>query len=346
MKLYKLKTLLVFAVILLLLTGCAPAQDAAGDVPAQKETLSVHFIDVGQADSILITAGDDAMLVDAGTNDAAETVVDYLKRVGVKRLDYVIGTHPHEDHIGGLDAVIDAFSVETVIMPRVQHNTKTFEDVLDSVAAKELKITAPTVGTTYELGGGYFTVLGPSRDHGDELNDWSVSIKLVFGETSFVMCGDAETGGEADIIATGIDLRADVLKLGHHGSSTSTSDEFLEMVSPKAVVICCGKDNSYGHPHRETMEKIAGLDVYRTDTMGTVVAKSDGETITWNCQAERTEKTESSEVSYILNTNTKKFHLPECNGAEDIKADNREDTEMSRDAVIAAGYEPCGRCKP
>ena len=347
MKLSELKVLVIFIITALLLTGCSAPANESGSAAMENETqtMSVHFIDVGQADSILIVSGEHAMLVDAGTNDAAETVENYLKSVGVKKLDFVIGTHPHEDHIGGLDTVINEFDVDCVIMPRVTHNTKTFEDVLDSVADKGLKLTAPEVGRKYDFGNGYFTVLGPSRDHGDDLNNWSVGIKIVFGETSFVMCGDAETEAEEDFLKMGIDLKADVLKLGHHGSSTSTSDAFFEAVSPDAVVISCGVDNSYGHPHKETLEKTAGLDTYRTDKMGTVTATTDGENITWNTEPVITEKAESA-ATYVLNTNTKKIHLPDCSSVESISAENRENVTESRDEIIAAGYEPCGRCKP
>ena len=241
----------------------------------------MHFIDVGQGDSILAESDGHYMLIDAGENDQAGTVISYLKAQGVTKLDYVIGTHPHSDHIGGLDKVIDTFPVDKVILPPVEHTTKTFEDVLDSIASRGLKITKPTPGDSYDLGDASFTILSPVKDYGSDLNNWSVGVRLTYGDNSFVMCGDAENQAEEDIIKNGAVLKADVLKAGHHGSSTSTSDAFLKKVSPSWVVIQCGKGNSYGHPHKETMEKLkkAGCQVLRTDEEGTITAFSDGKTI-------------------------------------------------------------------
>lgn len=246
--------------------------------------LKVHFIDVGQGDSILIQDGSHFMLVDAGENDQGRVVVDYLENQGVTSLDYVIGTHPHSDHIGGLDDVLEAFPAKTVIMPPVEHTTATFEDVLDAVAAQGLKITKPVPGNTYELGQSQFTVLGPVNDYKDDLNNWSVGIRLTDGNHSFVMCGDAEAPAEADMVHSGQTLSADVLKSGHHGSRTSSSREFLEAVSPSWAVISCGTDNSYGHPHSETMEQYSqyNIQVFRTDEKGTIIAASSPEGLSWS----------------------------------------------------------------
>ncbi len=360
--------------------------------------LEVHFIDVGQGDCILAQSDGRFMLIDAGENDQADTVVSYLKNQGVTTLDYVIGTHPHSDHIGGLDKVIDTFDIGKVIMPPVEHTTKTFEDMLDSVAAKGLKLTKPRVGDTYALGGASFTVIAPNGDYGNDLNNWSVGIRLDYGDSRFVMCGDAESESEADILKNGIDLSADVLKAGHHGSSTSTSQAFLDRVSPAVAVIQCGKDNSYGHPHKETLEKFdeRGIQVYRSDLDGTVVAYCDGKDIYWGTKAAGTigapaaggsagqtadgsagqtasgndgqaadgnagqtadgsgargpesgsGYTDAAEATYILNTNTKKFHFPDCASVEKIHDENRETYEGSREDLIRQGYSPCGQCKP
>lgn len=253
------------------------------EIQSSSGTLNVHFIDVGQGDSILIQDGTHFMLVDAGENDQGDTVVNYLKEQGVTSLDYVIGTHPHSDHIGGLDDVLETFPAKTVIMPPVEHTTATFEDVLDAVAGQGLKITKPVPGDTYDLGQSQFTVLGPVGDYEDELNDWSVGIRLTDGNHSFVMCGDAETEAEEDMARSGLNLSADVLKSGHHGSRTSSSPEFLEAVSPSWAVISCGKGNSYGHPHEETLKKYAEhrIQVLRTDEKGTIIASSSPEGLTW-----------------------------------------------------------------
>ena len=346
----------------LLLCLCACGSAAGGSVPspvptapaaAVQGTLSVQFLDVGQADCVLLRQGAHAMLVDAGNNDDADFIVEALSAQGVTSLEWVVGTHPHEDHIGSLDAVIRQFEVQHVLMPKVQANTRTFEDVLDAVADKGLKITAPTVGAQFALGGAQVTVLGPAADYGDETNNWSVGLRVTYGDTAFVLCGDAEARAEGDMLDTGLPLSADVLKLGHHGSSTSTSDAFLAAVHPSAVVISCGADNAYGHPHAQTLQKVTGLSVYRTDTQGAVTAISDGQTVRFETQrggaataAPQGTQAPAAQQVYVLNTKTRKFHLPGCSGAGQIAAGNRAESALSRQALLAQGYTPCGVCNP
>ena len=368
----------IFTMIAVLTGGCSSSPSPIPPSAPQSGTgqgLTVHYIDVGQGDSILAGSDGHYMLIDAGENDQADTVVSYLKQAGVTSLDYVIGTHPHSDHIGGLDKVIDTFPVDKVILPPVEHTTKTFEDVLDSIASRGLKITKPTPGDSYDLGDASFTILSPVKDYGSDLNNWSVGVRLTYGDNSFVMCGDAENQAEEDIIKNGAVLKADVLKAGHHGSSTSTSDAFLKKVSPSWVVIQCGKGNSYGHPHKETMEKLkkAGCQVLRTDEEGTITAFSDGKTITWStgtaavpgtsagsggnqtaaipdtdngAAAENEAGNPSTRSSYVINTNTGKFHRPDCASATQMKPENRKDVAASRDELVQEGYEPCKQCKP
>ncbi len=251
--------------------------------PAGGGAVNVHFIDVGQGDSTLIESDGHYMLIDAGENNQGDTVIEYLQSQNVTTLDYVIGTHPHSDHIGGLDLVIDTFDVGKVILPPKEHTTKTFEDLLDAIAGKGLKITKPVVGDIYELGSASFQILAPNKDYDDDLNNWSVGVRLVYGDTAFLFTGDAESDAEADIISNGLALQADVLKAGHHGSRTSSSDEFLDAVSPSYAVIECGAGNTYGHPHKETIAKLKerNITVFRTDTQGNLIASTDGNEITW-----------------------------------------------------------------
>lgn len=231
----------------------SPGQEPSA-LPAADGAMTVHFIDVGQGDSLLAESDGHFLLVDAGENDQGDTVIAYLREAGVTSLDYVIGTHPHSDHIGGLDDVIRAFDVKAVILPPVAHTTKTFEDVLDAVQEKNLTLTQPKPGDSYALGDAAFTILAPQADYGDDLNNWSVGIRLACAEGALVACGDAEAQAEEDIAASSLPLSADVLKVGHHGSSTSTSNAFLQAVSPAWAVISCGEGNSYGHPHEETLK--------------------------------------------------------------------------------------------
>ena len=286
------KCLGVFAIIILalLLVSCTDyyiTPEWSGTEELQGKLL-VHFLDVGQADCILIQEpGGKAMLIDAGNNADSEFVIDYLEKRQIEKLEYVIGTHPHEDHIGSLDSVIYAFDIGKVFMPKKTNTTKTFEDVLQAISDKGLQITAPEVGDTYRLGEAYWTILAPNKDY-KEINNSSIVIRLVYGETSFMFTGDAEELSELDILDNSIpfidDLKSDVLKVGHHGSSTSTSDPFLEAVSPEYAVISVGKDNSYGHPHKEILEKLSkeGIEVLRTDERGSIIASSDGKTIVFD----------------------------------------------------------------
>lgn len=260
------------------------ATDSLIDLENLDGDLQVHFIDVGQADSILITQGKHNMLIDAGTNEAGSVVVDYLNTKGIKDFDYVVGTHPHEDHIGGLDNVINKFNITTLLLPKVTSNTKTFKDVVQSASNKNLKLTVPKVGSKYKLGDATFEILAPNSEKYESTNNYSIVIKLTYGKNKFLFTGDAETLSEEEILANGVDISADLLKIGHHGSYTSTSTKFLEAVNPKYAVICVGKDNKYNHPVKSVMERLKknNIDVYRTDELGSIIATSDGEKITFN----------------------------------------------------------------
>lgn len=247
-------------------------------------SMQVHFIDVGQADSILILSDDEAMLVDAGNNEDGTYLVKYLKEQGISKLKYVIATHPHEDHIGGMDDVINNFTVETVLMPDVTHTTKTFEDVLNAMNENDLGITIPSVGEEYEIGKAKFVVIAPNKEMDENnLNDASIGVKLVNGNNRFIMCGDAQKFSEKAMLQSGIDLSAQVYKVSHHGSNTATTDAFLKAISPEYAIIQCGENNSYGHPHKETLHKLEqmGVIVLRNDKNGTIIAISDGNKIQW-----------------------------------------------------------------
>ncbi len=339
--------------LVLLLAGCGVEIKVSSPLTEGKAegNLKVHFIDVGQGDSTLIEQNGHFMLIDAGERDQGEGVVSYLKKQGVKKLDYVVGTHPHSDHIGGLAEVLRAFDVGRVIMPAKEHTTKTYENLLDEIAGQNLKITLPKVGNTYELGDSSFQIIAPVRDYGDNLNNWSVGIRLTYGENRFVFCGDAEKEAEEDMISNGLDLKADVLKVSHHGSSTSSSGRFVDLVDPDYGIISCGKNNDYGHPHKEirAMLKERNIKSFRTDELGTIVAVSDGKTVTFPGQdpggvTEKEGKPEAQE--YVINTNTGKFHFPDCKSAASMKKENKKTYAGAREDMIKMGYEPCQICNP
>lgn len=263
-----------------------PESDTGNSNVSVNGTLKVHYIDVGQADSILIQQNGQNMLIDAGNNPDGNLVVNYLKSQGVSKLDYVIGTHPHEDHIGGLDVVIKAFNIGKVYMPKATATTATFKDVVSAISSKGLKITTPTVGSTINLGDASATILAPNGSGYEDANNYSIAIKLKYGNNSFLFMGDAEDVSENEILAKGLDVKADVLKVGHHGSSSSTTSAFLNKVSPKYAIISVGKGNTYGHPHKPIMDRLkaSGITVYRTDEAGTIVAASNGTSITFDAK--------------------------------------------------------------
>ncbi len=240
--------------------------------------VTIHYIDVGQGDAVFVELPKHrAMLIDAGPASRGGDVVAYIQALGYTQIDYLIGTHPHEDHIGGLPDVLDAFTVVDFYMPRVVHTTKTFENVLDAAEENGLKIQTAKAGVVLlEEDLLKAELLSPVRDDYEDLNDWSAVCRLTYDETHFLFMGDAEALAESEIQG---DVSADVLKVGHHGSSTSTSEAFLERVNPSYAVISAGADNSYGHPHAETLEKLKaqGCKVCRTDTDGTIVVTSNGQ---------------------------------------------------------------------
>ena len=334
----------------------------APDTSKPEGTLEVHYIDVGKGDATLIKCGSHAMLIDGGNNNKGTTVQLYLKKQGVESLDYVIGTHPDADHIGGLDVIVYKYNCDTVIMPDYEKDTKTYQELVDVIHDKNMKITYPVVGEQYALGEAKFTIIAPnSNSYGGNANDYSVAILLEYGKNRFLFTGDAEEASETEMLSNGIELSADVYKVAHHGSRSASTQEFLNAVRPKYAVISCGEGNSYGHPHAEVLNRLRsmGVEVFRTDEQGSIIASSDGENITWNCSAtdswQSGEQTESDrensdnvteQTTYVLNTNTKKFYRETCGSVSQIKEENFQKVQMSREELEQSGYSPCKNCNP
>lgn len=244
--------------------------------------LEVHFIDVGQGDSILIKSNGENMLIDGGGRSTSEKVVSYLENQGVKDLKYVVGTHPHEDHIGGLVSVLDNFNVENIMMPNIISNTKVFEDLLDAIEREKLKIKKPVVLDTLNLGDAELLVLGPNSDKYSITNNYSIVLKLQHGYNSFLFTGDAEKQSEIEMIEEHNSiLKSDVLKTGHHGSNTSSNPQFLDAVDPKYSIISVATKNIYDHPSKDILKDLEKRDIiyYRTDIDGDIVIKSNGKNI-------------------------------------------------------------------
>jgi competence protein ComEC len=296
-------------------------------------------------------------LVDAGNNGDGDEVAAFIADAGVERLAYAIGTHPHEDHIGGLDQVLDRVPTDAVILPDKESDTQTYQDVLAAIENSGAERVTAQPGAVYDFGFYSMTVLGPVKAY-DDMNNNSVVVRVDCGETSFLLTGDIEEQAEHDLLSMGYDVECTVLKAPHHGSETSSSYVFLRAAYPEMVVIQCGRDNSYGHPHEDPLSRYrdAGATVYRTDTMGTIHMTSDGHSVATDAQGIASPVTRApdgqddlsggsltSVQAYIGNANSKKFHLPACSK---LPAEQNRVPFDSRKEAIDAGYEPCGTCKP
>ena len=247
------------------------------------EKMKVHFLDVEQGLCILVELGDEVLIYDGGERDTSSFVVSYLQDQGITEIDYMISSHYDSDHVSGLIGCLNAFEVKNVIGSDYEHNSKLYLSFMDAVEAEGLEMQYPEVGTQYQLGNAVITILAPA-DIVKDSNANSVAIKLTYGESDFIFTGDADYSSERDMIASGIDLDCEVLSVGHHGSASSTSENFLIATTPEYAVISCGAGNSYGHPHVEVVEmlEVMEIDVFRSDVQGTVVAETDGKTITWS----------------------------------------------------------------
>lgn len=339
-------------IMLLLLVLCyvlADLQKEPVNMPVHTDGLAVHFIDVGQADCALLLCGDEAMLIDGGNVADSDLIYAYLQKYGINHLKYIVDTHAHEDHVGGLAGALNEATIDYAFAPVSEYDTKAFRDFVKYVRAQDKEITIPNPGDNFTLGEAAITVLAPLEDY-EDTNNTSIVLRVVYGETSFLFTGDAETESEYAMLNSGRNLQSTVLKVGHHGSSTSTCDDFLRAVNPEYAVISCETDNSYGHPHQETMVKLhdAGIAVYRTDQQGTIIAQSDGHTVTFSPLGPARDDFDyaTGQQNYIINTNSLRFHKPNCSGLKDMNSRNQQSYTGTRDELIMQGYSPCGTCRP
>lgn len=335
-------------------------------------TMAVHFIDVGQGLSVLVQSGGQNLLYDGGDQEHADDVVSYLQQQNVQNIDYMISSHYDEDHVSGLIDCMNTFPVSNVIGADYAQDSDVFTEFMDTAATKGLEVRYPFVGDSYSFGTGSFTILAPDGINAADSNNNSVVIKLENGSTSFIFTGDAEEKSEQDMIKPDVNLDCDVLCVGHHGSSSSTSWDFLEATTPSYAVISCGIDNQYNHPSAETMGKLSdmGIPVFRTDKQGTVIAQSDGTSIIWNVEpcndyssgsessATASATTESTTAStpventtpepepvtnsatvWLSATGSKYHSIPNCGR---MNPDNAR--QVSEADAIAQGYTACSKC--
>lgn len=353
--------------------------------PPENSYFEIHFIDVGQADAALVICDDDAMLIDGGNVADSSLIYAYLKEHEVSHLKYIVCTHAHEDHVGGLAGALNYATVDVAYCPVAQHDTEAFYNFVKYLDKQNVSITIPTVGDTFTLGSADVTVIGPIKQSSDT-NNTSIVLRIVYGTTSFLFTGDAEREEEQDILDSGCTLSSTVLKVGHHGSSNSTTYSFLREIMPEYAVISVGSDNSYGHPTEEALSRLrdAEVTVFRTDMQGHIVCRSDGVNVKFSVQknadadtiglppnsankdgnisggdnknSEENDAgvpplssgnvTTSTGTDYVLNTNTHKFHYSSCSSVNSMKESNKSFYNGTRDEVIAMGYSPCGRCLP
>lgn len=275
---------LAFIIISLLLIFMVSCSSSANKTKPNPHVMVVHYIDVGQGDSILIQVNNRNLLIDSGPKTDEKKLFSYLSSIYLDKLDYVIATHPHDDHIGNMAEVIKKYDISKFYAPKIESTTKTFEKMVDALKSKNLKINIIKKGiSSIDLGENTkVSVFSPTKDYYEDLNNYSPIIKVEYGNTSFLFTGDAQSDVEKDVLAANEDIKADVLKVGHHGSSTSTSINFLSKVNPSISVISVGENNIYNHPSQNTIKHLSenNTTIYRTDKDGTVVLCSDGSKIT------------------------------------------------------------------
>ena len=375
------------AAVLLECSSSAPVPALAAGL----DQMEVHFMDVGQGDATLVTCGGHAMLIDAGDDSKGTAIQNYLQKQKITKLDYLVLTHPDADHIGGAPVIITKFDIGKVFVSNFEKDNKTYQKLIQSLDDKRMKPLTPAVNSKYTLGTADITILAPGKTY-DNPNDASIALLLKNGTRSFLFTGDAGEDAETDILETGIDISADVYKVGHHGSKYSTSKDFFEAVDPFYAVISCGGGNSYGQlilfnvPASESWKageptggsttastkSAAGTKAASSQTKKTAPAAASQKETTANAgqstspassdqSAETTPKPQketapaveekpqesapaaTSELTYVLNVKTKKFHRPTCHS---LPTTNRQDSSESRDSIISQGYEPCKKCNP
>ena len=361
------KILFVLSLMLLFISGCSVSENTdpptttvqpivaetatPTEIPfPENSTFSVHYIDVGQADAALVLCDSQVLLIDGGNVADSSLIAAYLKKLNINYLDYIVCTHAHEDHVGGLSGALSVAKAGVIYAPKTTANTKAYNNFIRKVAEQNLQITHPSPGDNVTLGSSTVQFLGPITENVNDINSTSIVLKINYGNTSFLFTGDAERDEELAIINAGYDLNADGLKVGHHGSDSSTSYIFLREIMPQYAVISVGASNNYGHPTEAVLSRLrdADVEVYRTDLQGDIIAVSDGSIVTITTERNtdiQTNETQAeiSEETYIGNKNSRKFHRPSCNT---LPAEKNRIYFSSRDEAINSGFSSCGNCHP
>jgi len=352
----KAAAVIMMAALVFSFSACSfMSENASVNAPILEEgTMAVHFLDVGQGDSEFIELPNgETMLIDAGEPDMGKTVVEDIKALGYSAITYVVATHPHSDHIGGMAEVFYAFDIENVYLPDIVSSSGVYDGFLSAIEAENCNVTEAEAGVTViDRDGITARFVAPvNSTYYEDLNNYSAVLKLDYGENSFLFMGDAEQLSEKEITA---DISADVIKVGHHGSRTSSSQEFVNRVFPAYAVFEVGKDNSYGHPHREVLERWqkTGAEILRTDENGTITIISDGKELSVKTESSGVNEnitaaqTSDAQHSWVLNTNSKKIHTPDCASVKKISEENIQYTDKSLNELKEQGYTCCKSCNP
>ena len=322
----------------------------------ENSTFEVHYLDVGQADAALVFCDNETMLIDGGNPGDSSLIAAYLKKYNIEHLNYVICSHAHDDHVGGLPGALSVATAGAIYAPKTENDIKAYQSFKAKASAQGISIKNPQPGDTIELGSSTVKFFGPVHENVSDLNDTSIILKIVYGKTSFLFTGDAERTEEQSVLSQNFDLSATVLKVGHHGSGDSTTYPFLREIMPEYAIISVG-ENNYGHPTEETLSRLRDADVkvFRTDMQGDIIVSSDGEAVT--IQTNRNQNIDTiaisdtssvnsqnnSEQTYIGNKNSKKFHLKSCYS---LPMEKNRVYLSSREEAINLGFSPCRNCHP
>ena len=347
-----MKKILFKAVIFILLCsmlfcGCAkkPKRELIYEnANINSDSAVFHFLDVGQGDCTLITYGENAILIDAGTYESGWKICEYLKNYGIKTIDFFIGTHPHEDHLGGAASVLTMFDVKKVFLNGETSSSLFFERFTDALIEKEITPHIPDINKEYTVGPFIIEFISPAEDFGDTNNN-SLVCTVKYKDIKALFTGDSEQIVESYLLRHDASVSADILKVGHHGSRNASSKAFLREVNPTVAVIECGKDNSYGHPHKETLERLKQIDttVFRTDEDGVVIITTDGNDLYYSSAVIAVPQENDYTQNFIGNIKSFVLHTAEC---KSLPAENNSIYFETKDEALAKGYKPCGNCKP
>lgn len=294
----KLIYILAAAVLICLLSSCSFLKNEEKNVSLPEDSyFEAHFLNVGQGDASLIICDGEAMLIDGGNSEKSSFIYSYLEQHGITHLKYIIGTHPDADHIGGLSGALNYATVDEAYCSELEYDTKTFKNFVKYLEKLGVNLQVPEVGQELTLGSATGQIIGPVIT-AEEGNNNSIVIRIEYGNTSFLFTGDAEYEEEKSIMESGAKLKSNVLKVGHHGSTYSTSRDFLKKVDPQYAIISVGKNNDYGHPHDKLLSRLKekSVQVFRTDLQGTIICNSDGNDVIFSV-----EKNENADIFGIIN---------------------------------------------